>query len=473
MKRGGTPLASDPCYCRGCIEKQQMIDRLKVENERLRRKLNRQERTAKEAPFGTSTPSSMKLVKASSPEDNRAKKGGARPGHKGYGRTSVCEDDADRVEILETPEICPDCGCPLEDRAERERTVHDCEPVKKVTRLIRIPSRYCPCCQKTFRRKPPDVLPNSCISNRLLAQIAKWHYVDGLTLGTISRQFDIGVGTIVGRLHALAGHFKSVDEALVLEYRAAPVKHADETGWRTDGANGYTWGFFTPTLSIFRCRNTRAARVAEEIFGDPQEHTGTLIVDRYAAYNIFMGLIQYCFEHLKRDTLKVGEDNPDKAECQAFAQEFAPLLIKAMKLRSENNFKDLASYREAAEKLRARIEEIAARPAKHPSVQHVQNIFREQRERLYHWVRSPDIPAENNRAERGLRPLVIARKISFGSQSQSGMKTREILMSVTNTLSLRVDDTVESIKQTLDTLVADPKLDVAAYLFGKNGIAKA
>jgi hypothetical protein len=471
MKHGKTPLASDPSYCKGCLEKQQRIDRLTAENERLRSKLKRQERTAKEAPFGASTPSSKKLVKASSLEENRAKKGGARLGHEGHGRRSACEDDADRIETLEVPEVCPDCGGVLEDRGERERTIHDCEPVKKVTRLVRIPSRHCACCGKTFRGKSPDVLPKSCISNRLLAQIVKWHYVDGLTLGNVSRQFGVGIGTLVERLHALAGLFGSADEALVREYRAAPVKHADETGWRGDGANGYTWGFFTPTTSIFRCRSTRAAKVAEEIFGDPADHTGTLVVDRYAAYNVFMSFIQYCLEHLKRDTLKVGENNPEVKECQVFADALAPLLIEAMKLRTQTP--DPVRYREAAEKLRIKIEAVVARPAKHPSVQHVQNIFREHRDRIYQWTQSPDIPAENNRAERGLRPLVIARKISFGSQSDKGLKTREILMSIANTLALRVRDPVEAIKQTLDALVADPKLDVAAYLFGKAGIARA
>jgi len=43
---------------------------------------------------------------------------------------------------------------------------------------------------------------------------------------------------------------------------------------------------------------------------------------------------------------------------------------------------------------------------------------------------APPIPAENNRAERALRPLVIARKVSFGSQSEAGAGTREILMTV-------------------------------------------
>jgi hypothetical protein len=63
---------------------------------------------------------------------------------------------------------------------------------------------------------------------------------------------------------------------------------------------------------------------------------------------------------------------------------------------------------------------------------------------LYHWVENRAVPADNNRAERELRPTVIARKVSFGSQSDAGAKTREVLMSVVHTLAKRVGDAVSN-----------------------------
>jgi transposase len=90
---------------------------------------------------------------------------------------------------------------------------------------------------------------------------------------------------------------------------------------------------------------------------------------------------------------------------------------------------------------------------------------------MYHWTRGRHIPADNNRAERELRPLVIARKISFGSQSDKGLRTREILMTVLNTLAKRNDDVVGTLVGTLDAVVENPDLDVADYLFGPKGIA--
>ena len=75
------------------------------------------------------------------------------------------------------------------------------------------------------------------------------------------------------------------------------------------------------------------------------------------------------------------------------------------------------------------------------------------------------MPADNNRAERELRPTVIARKVSFGSQSEAGAKTREVMMSVMQTLKKRVKDPIQEFKRALDELALDAELDVAKTLF--------
>ena len=75
------------------------------------------------------------------------------------------------------------------------------------------------------------------------------------------------------------------------------------------------------------------------------------------------------------------------------------------------------------------------------------------------------MPAHNNRAERELRPTVIARKVSFGSQSDVGAKTREVLMSVVHTLAKRVADPQAHFKSVLDQLAADPTRNPVALLF--------
>lgn len=81
-------------------------------------------------------------------------------------------------------------------------------------------------------------------------------------------------------------------------------------------------------------------------------------------------------------------------------------------------------------------------------------------DRLYHWVENRDVPAENNRAERELRPTVIARKVSFGSQAEEGTKTREVLMSLMQTLKKRDKNPRQKFKQMLDKISENPKIEI-------------
>jgi len=74
---------------------------------------------------------------------------------------------------------------------------------------------------------------------------------------------------------------------------------------------------------------------------------------------------------------------------------------------------------------------------------------------MYHWAHDRNVGAENNLAERTLRPLVIARKVSFRSQSDAGARTRQILMSVLLTLKERFNDFQTCFKGALDQLAED------------------
>ena len=76
---------------------------------------------------------------------------------------------------------------------------------------------------------------------------------------------------------------------MVDRIRGSPVVHADETGWRQDGVNGYVWTFSTPTDRYF-LRRGRGKEVVDEALGDSFD--GVLVSDFYAAYNHYPGLKQ-------------------------------------------------------------------------------------------------------------------------------------------------------------------------------------
>jgi hypothetical protein len=233
----------------------------------------------------------------------------------------------------------------------------DCQPVKVRKLAYQLQRKYCPKCCKLISAKPPGVLAKCLYSNRLLTYVAVGHYIYGNTLGQIERQTGIGYSSLVDAMHHLSKRFKGVADALIQQYRRAPVKHPDETGWRTDGQNGYSWLFCTNDFSI------------------------------------------------------------------------------------------------------------VTRQARHPAIWKIQGIFREKADRLYHWAGDRNVPADNNLAERELRPLVIARKLSFGSQSEAGARTRETLMTVLHTLRKTSPDVADALSSVLDKLADHTNTDPAKLLF--------
>lgn len=445
------------------MQKQQEIDRLREDNARLKARLRYQERTAKEGFFGSSTPSAKLPVKANTTlrETPRAV-GGARPGHPGHGRQSVPAEAADEVTVVSGPESCPHCGGGLQDQAHRERTVVDVQPLRRQTIHYQLHEKYCPRCRRKVRPRAPGVFKKSLLGNRLLAHVAVQHYVFGVTLGQLEVQLGVGNGALHGAMHQLAERLKSACDPLAAQYRQEAVKHADETSWRTDGRNGYAWLFCSQTISLFRFRQTRSGQVPQEVFGQ-ERLRGVLVVDRYAGYNGAPCQVQYCYAHLLREVQDLEKEFPQELEVQVFSSLLAPLLAAAMQLRARGLLAE--AFRVQAVKLKEQIVYWTENVANHPGVQRIQNIFRENSARLYHWAHDPQVPADNNFAERALRPLVIARKISFGSQSEKGARTREILMSILHTLRKRGADTTARFARALDQLAAQDALSPYDALF--------
>ena len=111
-------------------------------------------------------------------------------------------------------------------------------------------------------------------------------------------QLSLSVGTLVGVIRRVArqaqGDLGSIRERI----RGSPVVHADETGWRENGVNGYVWTFSTPTERYF-LRRGRNKEVVDEALGE--DFAGALVSDFYAAYHHYDGPKQRCWAHLLRE----------------------------------------------------------------------------------------------------------------------------------------------------------------------------
>lgn len=418
-------------------------------------------RKDQEGFFGSSTPSSQLPFKANADQESRNHKGGARPGHKGHGRKAHSQETADEVIPIDPGEICPDCGGVLKLKKIQDRTVIESEPVRPKKILYHLSHKECTQCHHVFRAKAPGVLPKALYGNQITAQMAVMHYFHGIPMGRICEMSGINLGSLVEMLHRLSGYFAPVMDLLKEQYRLSPAKHADETGWRNDGQSGYAWLFCTPETSLFSFQNTRSASVPRSILGE-KRLPGVLVVDRYNAYNKAPVQIQYCYAHLLRDVEKLEKDFPESEEVKSFVSLLASVLSQAMHLRAQP-LSDKQYYREA-KKIQKKILEVTQAPAQHLAIRTMQELFHTNEDRLYHWVRDRRVPPDNNLAERDLRPTVIARKVSFGSSSDAGAKTRSVLMSVLHTLNKRRgEQSLESILKTLlDELAKNPNVQIAS-----------
>ena len=444
-------------------EKDREIARLKKENAALKEaQCGGKTNPAQILPFGSSTPSSKIPIKENSTEESRKRIGGLKIGHSGHGRKRVSEAEADEVIDLPAPIVCPVHGNELTEWTSRTKTVVHSVPAKTITRVYTIQRAWCAQCRKYHENKIPGVMPYFAFSNDLLAQALVDHYKYGIPMGTEARRLGVKKSALINAAKKVAQLLEPGVSTLRDDFRKAANKHADETTWSNDGQNGYAWGFFTENTSLYVFKGTRSSVVPKEVFGDG-EHIGVLGVDRYGAYNAsWKGKMQYCLEHYKRNVRDLIEAEPENKEYQKYIPRYLELLKDAMTLRKKKHGKE---YDEESVRIRDELLAICASDVKDGKLKGYFDLMSEKRHRFFQWVRNPKIEAENNLAERRLRPLVTARKVCFGSQSEKGLEVREILMSIIDTLSLRFNDPVAKLSSVLDEIGRNKNADVDALLW--------
>ena len=202
---------------------------------------------------------------------------------------------------------CPTCGLALAGGSvKRTREVIEVTPTPvTVTEHVYL-ERCCPGCG---RRHTPAaelsgvVVGQSRLGVRLVSLIATLREEARLPLRAIQRYLaslhglELSVGTLVGALGQVARVGQPALTALAAQVRASPVVHANETGWREDGRNGFIWTFSTPDSCYLTHGGRGKGMVAQVLDGAD----GVLVSDFYAAYDHYPGAQQKCWAHLLRD----------------------------------------------------------------------------------------------------------------------------------------------------------------------------
>ena len=245
-------------------------------------------------------------------------------------------------------------------------------------------------------------------------------------------QLRLSVGAIVSAIHQTAQQAQPAVAAILDRIRASPVVHADETGWRQNGNNGYVWTFSTPTERYF-LRRGRGKAVVDEALSE--SFSGVLVSDFYAAYHHYDGPKQRCWAHLLRDIHDLVALYPKDTALAQWAAAVHQLYVEARSFTHPQ-----AQRRRTAQLAWERQLLVIGQPflADPLALQGrlCRRIERHIKE-LFVFVAEPDVPSDNNPAERSLRHLVISRKVSGGTRSERGTESKMTLASVFGTWRAR------------------------------------
>jgi transposase len=363
------------------------------------------------------------------------------------------------------PSACPDCGRILKGGGPKtSRQVIDIKftPVEVTEHILH--SCYCGVCKKRVVANPDlsaEVSGNRRFGHNLTSLIAMLRTEARLPIRSIKTLLQrmhglrISEGAITNLLNEVAAAGSSQMDEFRDQARSAQVLHADESSWRENGQNGYTWLLSTPNTRVFEYDRHRSYEVAQRIIG---LFTGTLVTDFYYTYNQIASRHQRCWVHFLRDLHDLRE-GANEAE-NRWIDDVIALWQEGVDYQAYCLTKPLfgASLFERKRKrgdLEERIYELAEPYLdKDPKVCKPATLSKRIAmflSELFTFVEYPEVPHHNNSAERAIRPVVIARKISGGTRSAKGTATRMTLMSLFSTWKLRGIDPIARCRQLLIT----------------------
>jgi transposase len=348
-------------------------------------------------------------------------------------------------------ERCPECDYRLRGESlDYSREVVELPPPQPVAVIEhQVVKRWCPHCER-WRSPQLDltgqVFGQGRIGVRVASVVAYLRTTLRLPVRQVQRYLQtlhdlrLSTGEIVELTHGVRQQLQPAAEQLKRAVQRSPVAHGDETGWRENGQNGWAWAFVTAGPAAVRyCEynRSRSHLVPQRVLGP--DWRGWLVTDFYAAYNVIPGRHQRCWVHLLRDLHSLKEAHAETAAVLTWAAAVHQMYDDAHTWLNEHPTPSAAARTQQYVSLHARTCGLGQQYAlayAHPCCTLAKRLLRHQDE-LFQFVLVPGVPADNNLAERSIRPLVIMRKISGGTRSEEGTKTRLTLASLLYTWAAR------------------------------------
>lgn len=340
---------------------------------------------------------------------------------------------------------CPDCGTFLTQLKQVTRYIEDLADLTGLSKLLKriekhiISTGFCQVCKR--RKAAIGISPQVSVLGEQVKQfICYLSIVMRMSFEQIgcflsdTAGLNISDGEITVCLDEQAEKLTPEKDRLLAKIRGAPGRHYDETGWKVqqEGLGNYCW-ISRPTEgteAVFLMGRSRGKGNAEELQGNIDNQVG--ISDDYGAYKNMFEKHQLCMAHPKRKLRDLHESktlSPAGRTCctssyQAFSQLYEDLeKTLATKYQKQTWLKKRSEYIK-------RIKKIAVIATDDPQkLKAIKQSLAENAQKYFTCLLQPGIPADNNKAERGLRHIVLKRKISYGSKTQKGADTMSILSS--------------------------------------------
>jgi transposase len=387
-----------------------------------------------------------------------------KPGHgrRAYGHLPEVEET---VSFAAEETCCPECKLPYQELPGTEDSeVLEVINVKAYRRLIRrkMYKRSCRC-----PSNPDPQIQTAPVVERLISKsklgitiwafllLKKYGYQQPLHRALLELKgsgLSLSMGTVTEGFAKILPLLVPVYDAIAAKSKAAKHWHADETGWKVFEAienkkstRWYLWVFHNTETVLYRIDPSRSSNVLREHFGE--KHTGgTLNVDRYSAYKAIakngLFILAFCWAHVRRDFLSYSKGHPKEEEWGLSWVEAINGLYHINNQRIEQEVgsplfgkHDLA-LREALNAMQERAKQQGEDKTLSPFAKKLLTSLENHWGGLTIFVGRPEIPMDNNQAERSLRGSVVGRKNYYGSGAIWSAELAAALFTIFETLKL-------------------------------------
>ena len=364
-------------------------------------------------------------------------KRGQKKGHKGISRNKP-EEHLIQKEVDVTLTACPKCqealgGC----KRRYERVTEDIviQPQIEVTRYW-IHQYECQNCGTSSSAKSPNLIGQSPFGRKIFAVALFYRYRMKTPLKKIAEALreihglKISEGGIQSLLYQASVQFGEKYEQLKQLVRDGKIVNADETGWRVNGENWWTWIWRNDDVTLYTTEKTRGQGIPEKML---KTFKGLLIRDGCDSYNIVDSEQQICWVHLLRKAHEYCARDRASEE-MVLLKDTLKVCYRRMSRwhRKKHTTEERMIYHDRMKRIFLHLRTRKKWEAKDSNIFIREWLIRHQ-DRLTTFLKYSYASPHNNAAERDLRPLVVFRKITGGSKSEKGIKATDINMSIIET----------------------------------------